>query len=45
MVNLSVVSTKCVFDSTFVKLILDRIDFIGIDLIRIDFEIKMIYIW
>ena len=29
-----------VFDSAFVKLTLDRIDFISIDLIRIDFEVK-----
>ena len=30
-----------VFGSAFVKLILDRIDFIKIDLVRIDFEIKL----
>ena len=29
-----------VFGSAFVELILDIIDFVGIDLIRIDFEIK-----
>ena len=29
-----------VFGSTFVELILDRIDFIRIDLIRINFEVK-----
>ena len=28
------------FDSTFVELILDRTDFIGIDLVIIDFEDK-----
>ena len=28
------------FGSTFVEFILDRIDFINIDLIRIDFEVK-----
>ena len=28
------------FDSIFVELILDRIDFIGINLVRIDFEKK-----
>ena len=33
-------STKCVFGSAFVELILDRIDFVRIDLGRIDFEIK-----
>ena len=31
---------KFIFGSTFVELILDRIDFIGINLIRIDFEIN-----
>ena len=29
-----------VFGSTFVELILDRIDFVGIDLVIIDFEVK-----
>ena len=29
-----------VFGSTFVELILDRIDFVEIDLVRIDFEVK-----
>ena len=28
------------FGSGFVELILDRIDLIGIDLVRIDFEVK-----
>ena len=37
--------TKCrtiyiVFDFTFIELILDEIDFVEIDLVRIDFEIK-----
>ena len=30
----------CVFDSVFVKLILDRIDFVRIYLVRNDFEVK-----
>ena len=29
-----------VFGSTFIELILDRIDFVIIDLVRIDFEVK-----
>ena len=33
--------TKCVFGSVFVELILNRIDFIKIDLIRINFEAKL----
>ena len=32
--------TKCVFGSAFVELILDKIDFSIIDLVRINFEIK-----
>ena len=34
------VSTYGVFGSAFVELILDRIDFVGINLVRIDFEVK-----
>ena len=33
-------NTQCVFQSAFIKLILDKINFIEIDLIKIDFEIK-----
>ena len=33
--------TNNVFGFTFVELILDRIDFVGIDLVKIDFEIKL----
>ena len=32
--------TYSVFGSTFIKLILDRIDFVVINLVRIDFEVK-----
>ena len=32
--------TNIMFGSTFVKLILNIIEFVGIDLIKIDFEIK-----
>ena len=32
--------TKYVFGSTFIKLILNRVDFIEIDLVRIYFEVK-----
>ena len=31
----------CMFSCTFVKLILDKIDFIEIDLVKIDFEVKL----
>ena len=31
----------CMFGCTFVELILDKIDFIGINLVRIDFEVKL----
>ena len=31
---------QCVFSFTFIELILNRIDFVEIDLVRITFEVK-----
>ena len=38
--KLSLLFNNSVFGFAFIKLILDRIDFVGIDLIGIHFEVK-----
>ena len=38
--RIGIMKPICVFGSTFIELLLDIIDFVGIDLVRINFETK-----